>query len=82
MQAMVPPDLIHLGYPDAFPGDGYPAAQHQFDSICNHAVFNYDRFASYLRSDPVWFTILREPVSRAISAFNYFAGGPRVLNVL
>ena len=73
-------DIVHLGYPGAFPGGGQPPPRHQFDAICNHAVLDVPAFASYLRTGPpppLWFTVLRESVSRAVSAFNYFDGHPR-----
>jgi len=74
LRKMMPANLFQLGYPGPFPGAGQPEPQHQFDAIINHAVLDYDQFNRYLKPHPYWFTILREPVSRSISSFNYFAG--------
>jgi hypothetical protein len=49
---------------------GPPA--HQFDIICNHAVYNDEWMRKYLRHAPFVFTILREPMARLESAFDYY----------
>lgn len=72
MKRMQPPNDIFLGWPEAFPGDGQPAPHHQFDVIANHGVYNHEAYASYLKPNPLVFTILREPISRSISAYNYW----------
>ena len=55
-----------LCYAEAWLLDSSPASW--------QAVLDYDQFNRYLKPHPYWFTILREPVSRSISSFNYFAG--------
>lgn len=76
LKVMWPSSNEFLGYPYPFPGDlliaQYGLPSHQFDMIRNHAVFNQEAFSGYLKPDPVFCTILREPTSQAISAFNYF----------
>lgn len=69
---MHPNNDIYLGWPGAFPGVHQPSPHHQFDVIANHGVYDYEAYASYLKPNPLVFTILREPISRAISAFNYW----------
>ena len=44
----------------------------KYDAITNHAIFNSTSFRRYLKDQIVLFTILREPVSRVISAYNWF----------
>lgn len=69
----------HLGWPGAFPGGeaeriwGLP--RHQFDIICNHAVYDDKRMRAYTKSfpaKPLLLTILRNPLSQLRSAFAYF----------
>ena len=43
----------------------------KYDAISNHAIFNSTSFRRYLKDPIVLFTILREPVSRAVSAYNF-----------
>lgn len=65
-----------LGWPNAFPGkdaaefNGVP--HHQFDVVCNHAVYNDERMRSYLRPNPFFFTVLRHPMTQVQSAFDYY----------
>jgi len=65
-----------LGWPAAFPGvealafNGAP--MHQFDIICNNAVFNSQRMKEYLKPSPVFFTVLRSPVAQVESSFEFF----------
>lgn len=61
-----------LGYPGTFPGYHQAAPEHQYDAILNHAIFDRSKLANYLKPNPIFFTILREPSSRHISAFSYF----------
>jgi len=74
LQKMYPADLIHLGWPGAFPGPGQPPPSHQFDIISNHAVYNRAEMRKYLRSGTtsIFPTTLREPVERLISSFNWY----------
>jgi len=65
-----------LGWPAAFPGvealafNGAP--MHQFDIICNNAVFNAQRMKEYLKPSPMFFTVLRSPVAQVESSFEFF----------
>jgi galactosylceramide sulfotransferase len=80
---MIPNDLTYLGWPRSFPGNvrevknetSASVQNRSFDAISNHAVFNHKAFGEYLRSPMMTFTILREPLSRTISAYNYFPHG-------
>lgn len=62
-----------LGWPAAFPGEGADAANHQFDIICNNAVFNKEAMDAFLKPAPLYFSVLRKPVAQVISAFEFFA---------
>lgn len=65
-----------LGWPGAFPGvealafNGAP--MHQFDIVCNNAVFNSQRMKEYLKPSPLFFTVLRSPVAQVESSFEFF----------
>jgi hypothetical protein len=74
MSRMMPVNK-RLGFPVAFPGLDNSAKytpKHQFQLIVDHAIFNEEKYRSYLAPDPVFITPLREPVSQAVSAFNFF----------
>eukprot|EP00797_Seminavis_robusta_P000676 Sro1041_g234500.2 (333) ;mRNA; f:1749-2747 len=83
MTKMIPSGYINLGFPAPFPGDYKQMKQfnnnnnnettgiYRFDAVSNHAVFNADAFRTYLKEPMLSFTILRDPLERAISAFNY-----------
>lgn len=69
----------HLGWPAAFPGVEaeriWGPPRHQFDIICNHAVYDDERMRAYTKSSPakpLLLTILRNPLSQLRSAFAYF----------
>lgn len=72
---MLPTDAINLGFPEDFPGQPqiskYGPPQHQFDVICNHAVFSTLMYA-YLKPHPHVITVAREPTAQMISAYSYF----------
>lgn len=77
---MVSSDLTYLGWPDAFPGDevvGLENVLHQtrYDAFIHHSVLSLNRsvYMEYLKPNLSLFTILREPISRTISAYHYFA---------
>jgi hypothetical protein len=61
-----------LGWPGAFPGRVSAAPRHQFDLINNHAVLARAPMARFMRTRPLFFSIVREPHSRMVSAFNYY----------
>ena len=44
----------------------------KYDIICNHAVFNYSKFKSLMYDDAFYVAIVREPLSRFISAAYYY----------
>jgi len=74
---VLPIDSVRLGWPDEiFPGSrnverlGPP--EHQYDIIANHAVYDSIQMRAYLKPDPVFVTVLREPGSQGSSAFNYY----------
>lgn len=73
---MYPSDSHLLGWPDAFPGDNNNAQigipKNQYDFIGDHAVWNYLTWSAYLKPDPVWVLLAREPSSQAVSAYNFF----------
>ncbi|CAB9523212.1 Galactose-3-O-sulfotransferase 2 [Seminavis robusta] len=78
MTKMIPSDYTYLGWPTPFPGN-YKSIESvngsgifRFDAVSNHAVFNADAFRTYLKEPALIFTILRDPMERAISAFHYF----------
>lgn len=74
MTKMIPDDLTYLGWPGPFPGNVREMTNERkrFDAINNHAVFNHEAFREHLKSPMMTFTMLREPISRTISAYNYF----------
>lgn len=62
---------------ESFPGKSAKyvgGPHHQFDMIVNHARFDTG-FRAYLRPHPLLVSILREPVSRTVSAFNFYHFG-------
>lgn len=61
-----------LGWPGDFPGLHQPLPSHQFDVIDNHAVLAHKEMQAFMRADSFFFSILRKPASRLVSAFNYF----------
>lgn len=65
-----------LGWPFPFPGPDAAkfngAPKQQFDIICNNAVYNDKRMRQYLKTDPVFFTVLRNPLDQIQSAFDFF----------
>lgn len=76
-QFVLPIDSTRLGWPDEiFPGIrneerlGPPA--NQYDIIANHAVYDGRQMRAYLKPNPVFVTVLREPGSQGSSAFNYY----------
>lgn len=68
---------LGLGWPDTFPGPeaaaAYGVPRHQFDIICNNAVFNYHRMREYLKLEPFFFTVVRQPVATMMSSLDFFA---------
>jgi hypothetical protein len=74
MSRMIPVDN-GLGFPGPFPGIEnramYAPPRHQFQIIVDHAVFNEENYSAYLAPGSMFLTVLREPVSQAISAYNY-----------
>lgn len=67
-----PWDNTHLGWPNLYPGRSQPSPNHQFDLVVNHMVWNPKLVTQYVKRHPFVFTVLREPLSQAQSAFNYF----------
>jgi hypothetical protein len=67
-----------LGYPHNFPGNEamllHGPPNHQFDIICDHAVLNIPLMYSYLKPNPHFITVVRNPTEQMISAKNYFFG--------
>lgn len=72
MAKMIPKNLIRLGWPGPFPGNIFDGKKKKYNAISNHAVFNLSSLEDYLEYPITTFTILREPVSRTVSAFQYF----------
>lgn len=77
LRFLLPADNIWLGWPEPFPGrwagqQKGETPNHQFDVICNHAVFNKAQMSEFLKPTPFFFTILRHPLRQIESAFNYF----------
>jgi hypothetical protein len=67
----------YLGWPDVFPGnvEGMDTVMqhHKYNAFSSHSVFsNRSHIANYLQQPIALFTILRDPMSRVISAYNYF----------
>lgn len=75
LTVMFPSDGALLGYPFDFPGRAqislYGQPDHQFDVICNHAVYNPLMY-SYLKPHPFVVTSLRLPTELIISAKSFF----------
>jgi hypothetical protein len=79
---MIPRDNTYLGWKtynktQFFPGDVYGLPQvlrrSKYDAFVNHAVWtNRTRVAQFLKDPVVTTTILREPLSRTVSALNFF----------
>ena len=78
---MIPEDKSYLGWPDIFPGGPNVVVgmadvmqQHtKYDAITNHAVYsNRTHYLQYLHHPMSVFTILRDPLARTISGYNYF----------
>ncbi|RUS80536.1 hypothetical protein EGW08_011676 [Elysia chlorotica] len=44
-----------------------------FDILCNHLVYNAEQIAAYIPRGAFTFGILREPLSQALSALQYYA---------
>jgi hypothetical protein len=79
MVDMVSSDKTYLGWPGAFSVDDVVGLENvllhsKFDAFTHHSVLNLNRssYFEYLRQPLSLFTILREPVSRTISAYHYF----------
>lgn len=76
MTFMVPTDNVHLGWPREFPGDDeiekYGPPRHQFDIIANHGVFDSAGYRGYLRGEPHFIVVVRDPMTQATSAKDYF----------
>lgn len=70
-------DNMFLGWPSAFPGRGVeePSLGAPVDLIVNHAVYNGAIMRAYMRSPPFFVTLLRDPSTQSVSAYNYFSGG-------
>ena len=45
----------------------------RYDILCNHAIFNKDKFKSLMYNDAFYLAIVREPFSRFISAVLYYS---------
>ena len=45
----------------------------KYDIICNHVVFNYSKFKSLMYDDAFYVAIVREPLSRFVSAAYYYS---------
>lgn len=62
-----------LGWPGPFPGPDFAAKPtHSFDIICNNAVFAEEHMRRFLKPSPLFFTVLRQPVTQVQSAFEFF----------
>lgn len=69
---LCPSDNVHLGWPNQFPGQLRPGDNNVHGVINNHAILNRSLMETFLRPTGFFFTVLREPVAQAVSAFNYF----------
>jgi len=76
---MLPPDNVHLGYPQPFPGghgtSEFGMPHHQYDVICSEAILNTSSMYAYLKPRPHLIIMLREPTDHMISARHYFFPG-------
>lgn len=72
--AIPPPGEKQLGWPNEFSqlSTGLPPPSHQYDMLCNHAVLQSEHMRSYVKPGAKFVTILREPVSQAVSSMQYF----------
>lgn len=62
-----------LGWPGPFPGPDLEAKPtHSFDIICNEAVFAEEHMRRFLKPSPLFFTVLRQPLSQLQSSFEFF----------
>ena len=52
------------------------------DILCNHGVFNYDVYSSFLPKDSVYLAIVRDPMDLFISAVNYYSQKEQLLAYL
>lgn len=75
---MIPTDLIRLGWPwELLPAGCWGVDRvlqniGKYDAIANHALFDRETFSHYLKDPMITFTVLREPISRYISGYNWF----------
>ena len=74
---LCPSDGTHLGWPGEFPGHLTRGGNHVVDVINNHAILNRAHMETFLRRPVFFLTVLREPVSQVVSAFNYFGYAKR-----
>lgn len=71
----------HLGWPGSFPGEAAAGAYSankgknhgDFDAIIHHAVYDAGVMKAYVKPNPYVFTLLREPLSRLHSAFEFYS---------
>ena len=61
-----------LGWPDNFPGSATGYQDHSVDMIAYHAILDTRTMNRYLKPNPLYITIMRDPWARAISAYNFF----------
>lgn len=61
-----------LGWPAPFPGASVGKPAHQYDMICNNAVFNVKSMTAFLKPAPFFFTALRRPLDQIESSFEFF----------
>lgn len=72
MSIMFPADSHFFGYPSEFPGAANEALlPHAYNLIANHGVFNSEKWRYYLKAQPFFTSVLRDPSRQAVSAFNY-----------
>lgn len=62
-----------LGWPGPFPGlDLKTKPTQSFDVICNEAVYAEEHMRRFLKPSPLFFTVLRQPLTQLQSAFEFF----------
>jgi len=74
-----PKGLIYIGWPYEV-GDGFyrpSKSSSGFDILCDHAVYNRQKFTELMGPDTIYITSMREPFSQVKSMINYY----NVLNI-
>jgi hypothetical protein len=71
LHVVLPEDDKDLGHLADLPLNefGVTKDKHKYDLICHHVVYDDHKMRQYLRAEPFFFTVLREPASHAQSMF-------------